>query len=255
MPRLLFISDLHLSPVHPGALQLFLNFLTSDATEADALYILGDLFDSWIGDDIDSELANQVRQGLKALSSHTRIYFQPGNRDFLLGELFTEQTGVQIIDEETIIEINDQRMLLMHGDLLCTDDVDYQQARNTLRSQEFIGDFLSKSLQERNRLAAHYRKISGETTAAKAAGIMDVNQQTVLSFMDKHHARYLIHGHTHRPAEHDFQLGDQPCQRQVLASWADDSAEILQLDYSDDKPGMLISRYESGTKNSSGATV
>lgn len=241
--------------MHPGALQLFLSFLKSDAEEADGLYILGDLFDSWIGDDVDSELAHQVRKGLKALSAHTQIFFQPGNRDFLIGELFAEQSGIQILDEETVIEINDQRVLLMHGDLLCTDDADYQQARKALRNAAFISDFLGKSLEERTTLAAHYRKLSGEATAVKAADIMDVNQQAVLAYMGRHRARYLIHGHTHRPAVHNFKQGDQPCQRQVLASWSDDWAEILQLDYSADKPGILISRYEFGTKNNSGATV
>jgi UDP-2,3-diacylglucosamine hydrolase len=221
---------------------------------ADALYILGDLFDSWVGDDDNSELAGQVREGLKALSAQTKIYFQPGNRDFLIGGLFAHQTGIRMMEAETVIEINKQRILLMHGDLLCTDDVDYQQARITLRSKEFISDFLTKSLKERARLAAQYRKLSGEATAAKASDIMDVNQQTVLSFMRRHKAHYLIHGHTHRPGEHSFELDGQPCQRLVLAAWQDKAAQIMRLDYSADKPGMLISRYEEGTENSSAAT-
>lgn len=254
MPQLLFISDLHLSPSNQGCLQLFLQLLESDARQADALYILGDLFDSWIGDDEESELASQVREGLKTLSKQTQIYFQPGNRDFLLGELFAEQTGIRILKEEVVIEVNNQRILLMHGDLLCTDDLEYQQARKTFRNEEIIRDFLARPLQERAQLAAQYRKLSGEATAVKAQDIMDANQQAVASFMHRHQADYLIHGHTHRPCDHSFELNGQPCQRSVLAAWSDKSAPIMRLDYSADKPGIRISRYEAGTENSSDAT-
>ncbi len=250
MSQLLFISDLHLSPAHPGTLQLFLKFLKSDARQANALYILGDLFDSWVGDDEDSELASQVRQGLTALSKQTQIYFQPGNRDFLLGQKFAGQTGIRIMEEETVIEINGRRILLIHGDLLCTDDLDYQQARKTLRSEEFIRDFLARPLQERALLAAQYRKLSGEATSVKALDIMDVNQQTVLSFMRRHQANYLIHGHTHRPGDHSLEWDGHPCQRLVLAAWSEKSAQVMQLAYSADKPGMVISRYEAGGENS-----
>ena len=247
MPRLLFISDLHLSPTHPDILASFLGFLRSDAGKADALYILGDLFDSWVGDDDDTELARQVRGALAALSEHIPVHFQAGNRDFLIGARFCEQTGVSLMADETVIEIKGKRILLMHGDLLCSDDLDYQQARKTLRNPAFISDFLSKPLAERQQLAAHYRKLSGEATAAKAANIMDVNQQTLVSFMHKHRADWLIHGHTHRPGDHEFELDGRPCKRLVLAPWSDDSAQIMQLDYSDDEPGILISRYDAGT--------
>lgn len=253
MPKLLFISDLHLSPSQPDILASFLRFLRSDAPAADALYILGDLFDSWVGDDDDTELAGQVRGGLAALSNQVRIHFQAGNRDFLIGARFCEQTGVSLMEDETVIDIQGKRILLMHGDLLCTDDLDYQQARKTLHDPGFISDFLSRPLAERHQLVAHYRKLSGEATAAKAANIMDINQQALLSFMGKHRADCLIHGHTHRPAEHLFELDGRSRRRLVLAPWSDTSAQVLQLDYSDDKPGMLISRYEAGTRNSSGA--
>ena len=253
MPRLIFISDLHLSPSHPDSLQKFLHFLRSEARTAEALYILGDLFDSWVGDDDDSEMARRVRGGLADLSKRILVFFQPGNRDFLIGELFASQTGTRLLEDETVIEINGKRILLMHGDLLCTDDLDYQQARKTLRSPEFISDFLSRPLPEREQLAAHYRKLSGEATAVKAADIMDVNQQTVQSFMTRHHADWLIHGHTHRPADHDFALSGKNRRRLVLAAWAPESAQFIQLDYSVGKPGIVTSRYEAGTANSPGA--
>ena len=134
----------------------------------------------------------------------------------------------------------------MHGDLLCTDDADYQQARKTLRSPAFIDDFLSKPIQERLTLAAQYRKLSGEAIALKASDIMDVNQQAVLSVMHKHHAHHLIHGHTHRPNDHVFEVDGQQYQRSVLSDWSNTSAEILRIDYSNDKPGMHISRYGIG---------
>ena len=124
MPRLLFISDLHLSPTHPDILAPVLRFLRSDAGKADALYMLGDLFDSWVGDDDDTELARQVRGGLAALSEHIPVHFQAGNRDFLIGARFCEQTGVSLMEDETVIEIKGKRILLMHGDLLCTDELD-----------------------------------------------------------------------------------------------------------------------------------
>lgn len=253
MSKLIFISDLHLSPSHPGTLQKFLLFLNSEANTAEALYILGDLFDGWIGDDDNSDLANQVREGLAGLSSRTQVYFQPGNRDFLLGTLFASQTGIRLLEDEHVIEIDGKRILLMHGDLLCTDDLDYQRARKTLRNPGVINDLLSKPLVEREQLAAHYRKLSGEATAVKTADIMDVNQHAVQSFMAKHKADWLIHGHTHRPADHDFMLDGKNCRRLVLAAWTDESAQYIQLDYSADKPGMVTSRYEAGTRNSSGA--
>ncbi len=227
MPRLLFISDLHLSSSNQGTLKLFLEFLKSDALEADALYILGDLFDSWIGDDDTSEVANLVRAGLKTLSNQTRVCFQRGNRDFLVGELFAKQTGIQIVEDETVVELDGQRILLMHGDLLCTHDLDYQQARKTLHSQDFISDFLSKSLAERARLAAYYRQLSGEAITEKATDVTDVNQQTVRSFMLKHRADYLIHGHTHRPGQHRIELNNATIWRIVLSDWYGSYAQPL----------------------------
>lgn len=229
----LFIADLHLSADRPGTLQLFLAFLSGPAREVDELYILGDLFDAWIGDDDDSSIANRVREALSELSNTTRVYLQHGNRDFLLGDQFVQQTGCHLIDEETLISSGGISILLMHGDLLCTDDKDYQQARLMLRNPAFIADFLSKSLTERSALAAEYRKRSGEATSLKADDIMDVNEETVRSYMEKNRATHLLHGHTHRPGNHrlqvtlDGQVAD--AQRHVLGEWHEDRGNYFSL--------------------------
>ena len=230
MSENLFISDLHLSPDRPGTIDLFLHFLDARARQATALYILGDLFDSWAGDDESSEVANRVRQALRELTPDTRVYLQHGNRDFLLGERFLAETGTELLPEEALVELAGTPTLLMHGDLLCTDDVDYQQARMMLRSKAFIQDFLGKSLEERNIIVAEYRKKSGEATSMKPEDIMDVNQETVAAFMRRHQATRLIHGHTHRPGTHEFQLDGRRAERTVLAEWHEDRAEVLVLD-------------------------
>ena len=230
MSEQLFIADLHLSAERPDTLALFLRFLRERAPRADALYILGDLFEAWIGDDDDSTLAVQVRAGLKALSdSGTQVYIQHGNRDFLIGEAFLAASGAQLLDEATVVDLDGQPTLLMHGDLLCSDDVEYQQARLMLRSPAFIQDFLSRPLAERAALAAEYRKRSGEATSLKAEDIMDVNDGTVVDTLHQHGVTRLIHGHTHRPAEHQHSVNGQDAQRWVLAEWHPDHAEALCL--------------------------
>ena len=230
MPQSLFISDLHLSPDRPGTLELFLHFLGERARQASALYILGDLFDSWIGDDDHSEMADRVRQALRDLSAHTPVHLQHGNRDFLIGQAFLADTGADLMEEETLVSLEGIPTLLMHGDLLCTDDLDYQQARQMLRSPAFIEDFLAKSLAERSAIVAEYRRMSGEAISMKAEDIMDVNPRTVADFMRKHGATHLIHGHTHRPGLHEFSLDGQPARRIVLAEWHEDRGEVLRVD-------------------------
>lgn len=241
MSQMLFISDLHLSADRPATLALFLSFLAREARDAAALYILGDLFDSWIGDDDDSELAEQVRRGLRQLRGHTPVYFQHGNRDFLIGDQFCEQTGVELLPETAVLDISGQPTLLMHGDLLCTDDSEYQKARGLLRNPAFIADFLAKTLAERSAVATDLRKRSGEATSMKAADIMDVNQQAVEQYLRKHEASRLIHGHTHRPGTHQFDLDGKPAERQVLAEWHEDQGMALIAD-----PGLHRETYKSG---------
>lgn len=229
MAENLFIADLHLSAERPATLALFLQFLEQRAPQADALYILGDLFDAWIGDDDDGELANRVREGLRRLvqDTGTPVFFQRGNRDFLIGDAFCAATGVQLLGETEVVDLDGVPTLLMHGDLLCTDDVEYQQARLMLRSPAFVQDFLSRPLPERAALAAEYRKRSGEATSLKAEDIMDVNDDTVADYIRHHDAARLIHGHTHRPAEHSHRVRERDIERWVLGEWHADHGEAL----------------------------
>jgi len=224
----LFIADLHLSADRPKTTQLFLSFLDGPAKAADNLYILGDLFDAWIGDDNNSELANMVREGLKKTSLERPVFLQHGNRDFLIGDTFCQQTGCQLLEEETVVHLGGVRTLLMHGDLLCTADVEYQQARQLLRSSEFVADFLGHSIDERSVLAAEYRRRSGEVVSLKAEDIMDVSQDTVVQLMEQHRATQLIHGHTHRPKSHELQIKGKKAYRFVLGEWQSDTCIYLE---------------------------
>ncbi len=229
MAEQLFIADLHLSAERPDTLALFLEFITRRAPQAEALYILGDLFDAWIGDDDDSPTATQVRDALRRLidSDGTTVYFQHGNRDFLIGDTFAADTGVQLLGETEVVDVDGTPTLLMHGDLLCTDDVEYQQARLMLRSPAFVEDFLSRPLAERAALAADYRRKSGEATSLKAEDIMDVNERTVTDYLRHHDVARLIHGHTHRPDTHSHPMRQGTAERWVLAEWHGNQAEFL----------------------------
>ncbi len=216
----LFISDLHLSAEQPQVVDAFIDFTGHRATQARALYILGDLFDAWLGDDNDQSPYPAIRDALAALGQQgTAVYLQHGNRDFLLGETFCNQCGATLIDEEHVVDLYGRKTLLMHGDTLCTDDIAYQQARRQLRNPAFIAGFLAKPLAERERTAAEYRKMSGEATSLLADDIMDVNQQAVTDTMRKHRVERLIHGHTHRQAVHRFEMDGCSAERIVLGEW------------------------------------
>ncbi|RLJ19718.1 UDP-2,3-diacylglucosamine diphosphatase [bacterium endosymbiont of Escarpia laminata] len=228
MAETLFISDLHLSGDRPETVRLFLDFLEHRAPGADRLYILGDLFDAWIGDDLEVEPAPQIKAALKRLSSSgPRILLMHGNRDFLLGKQFCAQTGVELINDPTQIDLFGTPTLLMHGDLLCTDDLPYQAFRKQVRDPAFITQFLSRAIPERIAIAQEYRAKSGEATSLKAAEIMDINQTTVAQYMEDRGVRRLIHGHTHRPGRHDFMLSGVAASRFVLGEWHPDHAECL----------------------------
>jgi len=230
LPINLFIADLHLSQEQPGTVGLFLHFLQQHAPQADNLYILGDLFDTWVGDDDTAPPIPSITAALKQLSeSGCKIFIQPGNRDFLLGQAFISATGSTLLPDSYVIELAGIPTLLMHGDLLCTDDKEYQQARTMLRSKAFAQDFLSKSIKDRRTIAASYRQRSGEATSLKAEGIMDVNQEAVTEAMRQHSVLRLIHGHTHRPGCHDFTLDGEPAQRIVLSEWHENSGVVLQI--------------------------
>lgn len=225
----LFISDLHLDESRPHIVDLFARFLANEARGADALYILGDLFESWIGDDDDAELPLQVAKNLRALSvTGVQIFFMHGNRDFLLGETYARKSGMTILADPTIIDIGGERTLLMHGDTLCTDDVEYQKFRTLVRNPKWQQDFLAKPLDERRAFAARARGESKKQTALKHAEIMDVNQSAVESTLRAHGVHRLIHGHTHRPATHRFALDGKTAQRIVLGDWYEQSS-VLEI--------------------------
>lgn len=229
MGTTLFISDLHLSDAVPETVARFTRFCEQQAAEADVLYILGDLFDSWIGDDDNNPPAPMVRDALRALvDGGTAVYIQHGNRDFLIGETFCEQTGAKPLAEEATINLYGRQALLMHGDTLCTDDIAYQQARLMLRNPALIADFLSKSLAERAAIAAGYRKQSGEATSLLADDIMDVNASAVTEAMQRNQAHCLIHGHTHRVGRHPLSINGQQAERLVLGEWHPDRGSCLR---------------------------
>ena len=226
----LFISDLHLSAERPQAIELFLRLTRDRARQVEALYILGDLFDAWIGDDDDGALAVAVRGALHDLTAAgVSVFFQGGNRDFLIGTRFAERTGVRLLPDYAVVDLYGAPTLLTHGDLLCTDDLDYQKARVMLRNPAFVADFLAKPLSARAALAAEYRRRSGEATSLKAEDIMDVNADTVAQEMRRHGVRQLIHGHTHRPAIHAMTLDGEPAERIVLAEWHEDAGQCVSV--------------------------
>jgi UDP-2,3-diacylglucosamine hydrolase len=230
MAESLFISDLHLAPERPAAVDLFLGFLRRRARHADTLYVLGDLFDAWIGDDDDQSPYPEIRRALRLLTdSGTRCAILRGNRDFLIGKRFARETGCQLLDDPHPISLAGTRTLLMHGDLLCTDDVPYQRFRRRVRNPLVTRLFLLKPLAKRRAIAADYRRKSGRATAEKGRDIMDVNQQTVADYMRRHAATDLVHGHTHRPADHRFELDGKRVTRRVLAEWQDDRGEVLSF--------------------------
>ena len=228
---LLFISDLHISLEKPEISRRFVDFLQQRAPQAQALYILGDLFDAWIGDDDNTPPNKTIKKALKQLSTAgTRIYLLQGNRDFLLGQRFCDETGICLLDEFAVIELSGQRILLTHGDLLCSDDLPYQAFRVKSHSPEWQQNVLSKPLWLRLLAARWYRLRSYFHKRKKNQDIMDVNQQTVLEALQKHQCRTLIHGHTHRPATHELKIDGYSGQRIVLADWKKHSGECLCWD-------------------------
>jgi UDP-2,3-diacylglucosamine hydrolase len=227
MAKQWFISDLHLAIEREPTLALFEQFLAREPASGDRVFILGDLFDAWIGDDDDAELAVRVRDAMRnATARGVRLFIQRGNRDFLIGRRLARETGARLLPDRYVTEVAGRPTLLMHGDLLCTDDVDYQRARRRFRNPLFQWIMLRKPLAERRRIAADYRRRSGELTAQKPAEIMDVNADTVLRQLRRHRVTQLIHGHTHRPASHEHRLSDgRVATRLVLPEWHGD--EVL----------------------------
>jgi len=220
MSGTLFISDLHLDPERLTVTELFLELLRTRATSADALYILGDLFEAWVGDDDASPMNQAVCEGLKqCTTAGTPVFIMHGNRDFLLGAQFADASGATLLDDPALIDLYGTATLLMHGDLLCTDDKEYMAFRAMVRDPQWQHELLSKSLEERQLIAKEMRSRSREQTGGKPESIMDVNKEAVIKTMTDHQVQRLIHGHTHRPAIHDLLISGEPAQRIVLGDW------------------------------------
>lgn len=226
MSDFIFISDLHLADERPDIIRLFLKFLDEVAANTRSLYILGDFLEYWIGDDKDDELHDSlIKDVLEALrklkSKGINTYLMHGNRDFLVGKSLAEKYDFTLIDDPTIIHIKETPILLMHGDTLCTDDIDYQNFRTMVRDSAWQKDFLSKTIEERRDIANALRKVSKNATADKKEETMDVNLDAVSEAMKKNDVDILIHGHTHRPAIHEFVIDNKDMKRFVLADWYD----------------------------------
>jgi len=223
----LFIADLHLSTEEPAITAGFLRLLEGEARTAEALYILGDLFEAWIGDDDPNPLHAAIAAAIRALvESGVPCYFIHGNRDFLIGKRFARQSGMAMLPAEKVLTLYGERVLIMHGDTLCTDDVGYQQFRAKVQQRWLQTLFLSLPLFIRQRIAAKMRAGSKASNQTKSDAIMDVNQQAVSEVMRQHHVRHLIHGHTHRPAIHDLQIEGHPARRYVLGAWHQEGSMI-----------------------------
>ncbi|MGE9551781.1 UDP-2,3-diacylglucosamine diphosphatase [Erwinia amylovora] len=220
MPHTLFIADLHLCEEEPAITAGFLAFLRRDASQAEALYILGDLFEAWIGDDDPVPLHAEIAAELLTLTrSGTPCYFIHGNRDFLLGRRFARASGMTLLPEEKVLELYGKRLLIMHGDTLCTDDQGYQRFRRKVHQPWLQTLFLALPLFIRKRIATKMRAGSKQANSSKDIAIMDVNADAVKQTMSRHHVHCLIHGHTHRPAVHPLIVEDKPAERLVLGAW------------------------------------
>jgi UDP-2,3-diacylglucosamine hydrolase len=216
----LFISDLHLDDGRPETTELFQKFLREEAMDADALYILGDLFEFWLGDDVPSKSSLAVATSLSMLADKgVPCYFLHGNRDFLLKQDYANSTGMTLLPQEYIADLYGEQVLLMHGDSLCIDDIPYQQFRKVVQNPEWQKDILTKTPQERLQIALQIRDASAEHKDAASMEIMDVNQGEVIATFERHGVNRMIHGHTHRPAKHDLKVNGQAVQRIVLGDW------------------------------------
>lgn len=225
----LFISDLHLSPETPAATDTLLRFLRETAPAADSLYVLGDLFEYWIGDEgLVQPFAKEVAQAFRTLADGgVPVCFMHGNRDFLVGERFALASGIKLLTDPTVVDLYGTRTVLMHGDTLCSDDVEYQKFRSMVRNPAWQRAFLAKPLDERVRMARDVRGKSEQAKQVKDMTIMDVAPATVdIAFRAHGYAR-LIHGHTHRPARHEHKVDGRDCERWVLADWYEHGSYLL----------------------------
>ena len=227
---ILLISDLHLEEQRPDITRAFLHFLQTRARQAEALYILGDFFEVWVGDDGMSPFQHDIARALRELSdAGTCIYLMHGNRDFLIGRAFCREAGCTLLKDPSIAHFNGEPVLLMHGDSLCTLDVGYMKLRRLLRNPLSLFILRNLPLSTRRKLARKLRSESRAQTRMKAREIIDVTPDEVPRIMAEHGVRTLIHGHTHRPAEHALEVNGQSARRIVLGDW-DSQGWTLQID-------------------------
>ncbi len=229
---ILLISDLHLEEQRPDITRAFLHFLATRARQAEALYILGDFFEVWIGDDAMTPFQQSIADALRALSERgTRIYLMHGNRDFMLGKGFCRAAGCTLLGDPSVVELGGERVLLMHGDSLCTRDEGYMRLRRLLRNPLSLFILRHLPLSTRRKLARKLRNESRAQTRMKASDIIDVTPELIPRVLAEHGVRTLIHGHTHRPATHELEVDGRPAQRIVLGDW-DQQGWALQVDES-----------------------
>ena len=223
----LFISDLHLEADRPEIGEQFLDFLDDEAADAEALYILGDFFEYWVGDDDPDEYYASIKRYLRAFTdSGVPVYFMHGTRDFMIGERFAAETGVTILPDPYPLELYGKSVLLSHGDAMCTDDVEYQQIRAMTRNPEWQSMMLGKPLEERIAIAKHVRAQSQERNKTLSESIVDVNPDAVRETISDHGVEILLHGHTHRPGIHGIEVDDRFAKRVVLGDWYDQGSVV-----------------------------
>ena len=216
----LFISDLHLDPDRPAITELLLSFLAGEARDADALYVLGDLFEAWVGDDDDSELAARVAAGLRAVrDAGVPIDFIRGNRDFLLGQDYADRAGMTLRPDPCVVSLYGEPTLILHGDLLCSDDHAYLAFRRQVRDPAWQANFLAQPLAQRRAFAQQARAASQATQQKQSLEIGDATVSAVADTFTRYGVRRMVHGHTHRPRIHAHQVADRDCERIVLGDW------------------------------------
>jgi UDP-2,3-diacylglucosamine hydrolase len=216
----LFISDLHLEESRPDITGAFLRFLETRAMGVERLYILGDFFEAWIGDDERTPLQEQVAAALRDVrDSGTEIFLMHGNRDFLIGQDYCERAGATLLGDPTVIDLYGTPALLMHGDSLCTADVEYQKFRASMRNPQMQKMLLARPLADRQQMARQLRQMSMAKNQGKAEDIMDVTPEEVVKELEHHGVQLMIHGHTHRPAIHELEANGEQARRIVLGDW------------------------------------
>ncbi|PSV13726.1 UDP-2,3-diacylglucosamine diphosphatase [Photobacterium leiognathi] len=224
----LFISDLHLSASRPDMTACFLRFMAEDTANIDALYVLGDLFEMWIGDDEESPFLQQIKQAFKTLTdSGIPCYFVHGNRDFLIGKRFSQQTGIQLLPEHSVVDLYGKPTLILHGDTLCIEDEAYQRYRKKVHNKFIQWLFFRIPLSKRIQIGEKFRNNSSKNNQMKSQSIMDVTASEVVRVMKEFHVDQMIHGHTHRPDIHSLTVDEKPATRIVLGDWYEHGSVLV----------------------------